>query len=147
MQKDIPSLNVNAIEYQFEPGSVIKPIIISLVMDKNRIKKNELLFAYNTKGKPNSKGEFPRGRYKIGRFTIKDDHEFKKHYLTIDDIVIYSSNIGTLQLAQRLSGAEFYEGIKRFGFTRKTGIDLPYEKTGVIPKIWQFSANDSYNFV
>ncbi len=142
LQKDIPSLNVNAIEYQFEPGSVIKPIIISLVMDKNRIKKNELLFAYNTKGKPNSKGEFPRGRYKIGRFTIKDDHEFKKHYLTIDDIVIYSSNIGTLQLAQRLSGAEFYEGIKRFGFTRKTGIDLPYEKTGVIPKIWQFSAND-----
>ncbi len=142
LQKDIPSLNVNAIEYQFEPGSVIKPIIISLVIDKNRIKKNELLFAYNTKGKPNSKGEFPRGRYKIGRFTIKDDHEFKKHYLTIDDIVIYSSNIGTLQLAQRLSGPEFYEGIKRFGFTRKTGIDLPYEKTGVIPKIWQFSAND-----
>jgi cell division protein FtsI (penicillin-binding protein 3) len=142
LQKDIPSLNVNAIEYQFEPGSVIKPIIISLVMDKNRIKKNELFFAYNTKGKPNSKGEFPRGRYKIGRFTIKDDHEFKKHYLTVDDIVIYSSNIGTLQLAQRLSGAEFYEGIKRFGFTRKTGIDLPYEKTGVIPKIWQFSAND-----
>jgi len=142
LQKDIPSLNVNAIEYQFEPGSVIKPIVISLVMDKKRIKKNELFFAYNTKGRPNSKGEYPRGRYKLGRYTIKDDHEFKKHYLTVDDIVIYSSNIGTLQLAQRLSGGEFYEGIKRFGFTRKTGIDLPYEKTGVIPKIWQFAAND-----
>lgn len=142
LQKDIPSLNVNAIEYQFEPGSVIKPIAISLVMDKNRIKKNELLFAYNTKGKANKKGEYPKGRYKLGRYTISDDHQFKKHYLTIDDIVIYSSNIGTLQLAQRLSGPEFYEGMKRFGFTRKTGIDLPYEKTGVIPKIWQFAAND-----
>ncbi|XPV69183.1 MAG: peptidoglycan D,D-transpeptidase FtsI family protein [Halarcobacter sp.] len=142
LQKDIPSLNVNAIEYQFEPGSVIKPVSIALVMDKHRIKKNELFFAYNTKGKANKDGEYPRGRYKLGRYTIKDDHEFKKHYLTVDDIVIYSSNIGTLQLAQRLSGPEFYEGIKRFGFTRKTGIDLPYEKTGVIPKIWQFSAND-----
>lgn len=144
-QKDIPSLNVNAVEYQFEPGSVIKPVSIALVMDKNRIKKNELLFAYNTKGKANKKGEFPRGKYKLGRYTIKDDHRFTKHYLTIDDILIYSSNIGTLQLAQRLSGAEFFEGMKRFGFTRKTGIDLPYEKKGVMPKIWQFSANDKKN--
>ncbi len=141
-QKDIPSLNVNAIEYQFEPGSIIKPVSIALVMDKNRIKKNELFFAYNTKGKANKKGEFPRGRYKLGRWSIKDDHRFKKHYLTVDDIFIFSSNIGTLQLAQRLSGPEFYEGMKRFGFTRKTGIDLPYEKKGVMPKIWQFSAND-----
>ncbi|QKJ24164.1 peptidoglycan D,D-transpeptidase FtsI family protein [Poseidonibacter lekithochrous] len=141
-QSDIPSLNVNAIEYQFEPGSVIKPISIALVMDKNRIKKDELLFAYNTKGKANKKGEYPKGQYKLGRYTIKDDHQFKKHYLTLDDIVIFSSNIGTLQLAQRLSGPEFYEGLKRFGFTRKTGIDLPYEKKGVMPKVWQFAAGD-----
>ncbi|WP_044417344.1 peptidoglycan D,D-transpeptidase FtsI family protein [Halarcobacter anaerophilus] len=141
-QKDIPSLNVNAVEYQYEPGSVIKPIAISLVLDKNRIKKNELLFAYNTKGRANKEGEFPRGQFKLGKFIIKDDHRFKKHYLTLDDIVIFSSNIGTLQFAQRLSGPEFFEGMKRFGFTRKTGIDLPYEKKGSMPKVWQFSAND-----
>ena len=141
-QKDIPSLNVNAIEYQFEPGSVIKPVAIALALNKNRIKKNELFFAYNTKGKANSKGEFPRGKYKLGKYTISDDHEFTKHYLTLDDIFIFSSNIGTLQLAQRLTGPEFYEGMKRFGFTRKTGIDLPYEKIGTIPKVWQFAAND-----
>ncbi|MGB6329428.1 MAG: penicillin-binding protein 2 [Halarcobacter sp.] len=144
-QKDIPSLNVNAVEYQFEPGSIVKPMSIALVLDKNRIKKDELLFAYNTKGKANKKGEWPRGRYKLGRWSIKDDHRFKKHYLTLDDIVIYSSNIGTLQYAQRLSGPEFFEGMKRFGFTRNTGIDLPYEKKGVMPKIWQFSANDKKN--
>ncbi len=142
-QTDIPSLNVNAIEYQFEPGSVIKPISIALVMDKKRIKKNELFFAYNNFRKTNSKGEYPKGQYKLGRYTIKDDHQFKKNYLTVDDIVIYSSNIGTLQLAQRLSGPEFYKGFKKFGFTEKTGIDLPYEKKGVMPKIWQFSAGDS----
>ena len=141
-QKDIPSLNVNAIEYQFEPGSVIKPISISLVMDKNRIKKNELFFAYNTKGKANKKGEFPKGKYKLGRFTIKDDHRFKKHYLTLKDVVIYSSNIGTLTIAQRLSGPEFYEGFKRFGLARKTGIDLPYERKGLIHSVRQYSAGD-----
>jgi cell division protein FtsI (penicillin-binding protein 3) len=137
---DIKNLNVNAIEYQFEPGSVMKPISISLAMDKNLIKKNENFYAYNGTG--SGTGLFPKGAYKIGRFTIKDDHEFSKHNLSVDDIVMYSSNIGTLQIAQRLTGPEFYEGMRRFGFTRKTGIDLPYEKKGVMPKLWQFSAGD-----
>ncbi|MGA1940466.1 peptidoglycan D,D-transpeptidase FtsI family protein [Arcobacter sp. YIC-310] len=141
-QSDIPSLNVNAIEYQFEPGSILKPISIALVMDKGKIKKDELLFAYNTKGKPNKKGEYPKGKYKLGRYTIKDDHRFKKHYLTLDDIVIFSSNIGTLQYAQRLTGPEFYEGLKSFGITKETGIDLPYEREGIMPKVWQFAAGD-----
>ncbi|MBP9490243.1 MAG: penicillin-binding protein 2 [Aliarcobacter sp.] len=140
-KEDIGSLNVNAIEYPFEPGSVIKPISISLAMDKDLIKKNETFYAHNEGGK-NGKGEYPKGAYKLGRFTIKDDHQFYKQTLTLDDIVIFSSNIGTLKIAQRLTGPEFYEGMKKFGFTRKTGIDLPYEKKGVMPKIWQFSAGD-----
>ncbi|QKF68159.1 cell division protein FtsI / penicillin-binding protein [Arcobacter venerupis] len=140
-KEDIPNLNVNAIEYQYEPGSVIKPISISLALDKNLVKRNENFYAFND-GVKGSKGTFPKGAYKLGRFTIKDDHEFSKHNLSIDDIVMYSSNIGTLQIAQRLSGPEFFEGMKRFGFTRKSGIDLPYEKKGVMPKIWQFSAGD-----
>ena len=141
-KEDIGSLNVNAIEYQFEPGSVMKPISIAIAMDKNLVKKNESFYAYNEGGSKNAQGEFPKGAYRIGRFTIKDDHQFGKHNLSLDDIVMYSSNIGTLQIAQRLTGPEFYEGMKKFGFTRKTGIDLPYEKKGVMPKIWQFSAGD-----
>lgn len=141
-QEDIPSLNVSAVESPFEPGSVIKPISIALVMDKGLINKNELLFAHN-KGKKNKDGEYPKGRYKLDRYYIKDDHQFEKNYLTLDDVVIFSSNIGTLQYAQRLSGGEFYEGMKRFGFTKKTGIDLPYENKGVMPKLYQFSANDA----
>ncbi|RXJ95719.1 cell division protein FtsW [Malaciobacter molluscorum] len=144
-QEDIPSLNVSAIEYQFEPGSVIKPIAMALALDKNRVKKDEIFFAYNDNGKPNNKGEFRRGRYKIDRFYIKDDHQFSKHYLTIDDIIMYSSNIGLLQIIQRLKGAEIYEGYKRFGFTRKTGIDLPYEKVGEIPPIYKLAAGEDKN--
>ncbi len=143
-QKDIPNLNVKAIEYQFEPGSIVKPIAISLVMDKQRVKKNELFFAHN-EGKPNKKGEYPRGRYKLGRFSIKDDHQFEKHYLTLKDIVIFSSNIGTLQLAQRLSGKEFSEGFKNFGFTQKTGIDLSPEAVGYIPEVYKLSAGEKKN--
>lgn len=142
-QTDIPYLDVNAIEFLFEPGSILKPISIALVMDKNKIKNNELFNAYNGHGNVNSKGEYPKGKYKLGRYTIGDDHQFTKRFLTLDDIFIYSSNIGTLQLAQRLSGKEFYEGLKSFGITEKTQIDLPYEKVGVMPTIRQFSAGES----
>ncbi len=140
-QEDIPSLNVTPIEYQFEPGSILKPLSIALVMDKGKIDEDEKLYAYN-KGRKNKKGEYPKGRYKLDRFTIKDDHRFKKQYLTLEDIVIFSSNIGTLQYAQRLSGQEFYNGLKKFGITKETGIDLPYEREGIMPKVWQFAAND-----
>ena len=49
-------------------------------MDINKIKKDELIYAHN-KGKMNSKGEYPKGKFKIGRWRIGDDHNFKKHYL------------------------------------------------------------------
>jgi cell division protein FtsI (penicillin-binding protein 3) len=79
---------------------------------------------------------------KLDDLQSKMTTNLQKHTLSLDDIVMFSSNIGTLQIAQRLTGPEFFEGMKRFGFTRKTGIDLPYEKKGVMPKIWQFSAGD-----
>jgi len=143
-QKDIESLRNNAIEYNFEPGSVIKPLAISLAMDKNLIKKDELFFAYN-KGKRNKKGEYPKGKYKIKRHTIGDDHRFKKNYLSLDDVVMYSSNIATLVIANRLSGKEFYDGFKKFGLSKKTGIDLPHEAKGIIHKLYQYRAGEDKN--
>lgn len=143
-QSDVDNgyLSVNAIEYPFEPGSVIKPLSISLVLDHGLLQTNEIFKAYN-KGPKNKKGEYKKGAYKIGRFTIHDDHQFKKKWLTLDDIVIFSSNIGTLMLAQRLSGEQFYNGFKKFGLSKKTGIDLPYERTGIIHKLYQYKAGES----
>jgi cell division protein FtsI (penicillin-binding protein 3) len=143
-QNEIKNLTINAIEYNFEPGSVIKPIAISLALEHNKVKKDELFFAYN-KGRVNKKGEFPRGKYKIGRYTIKDDHQFKKNYLTLRDIIIFSSNIGTLKIANRLDAQQFYNGYKNFGLSQKTGIDLPYEKTGIIHTLRQYRAGESKN--
>jgi len=114
---------------------------ISLVLDHGLIKKSEVFKAFN-KGPKNSKGEYKRGIYKIKRHKIHDDHQFKKKWLTLDDIVVYSSNIGTLMLAQRLSGKQFYEGYRSFGLSKKTGIDLPYEKTGIIQPLWKYSYSD-----
>lgn len=135
-------LNIKATEFPFEPGSVLKPIVISMVMDKNRVKMNDLFSAYN-KGSLNSRGLYPKGVMKIGRFTINDDHQFSKQLITVEDIVTFSSNIGTLQIAQRINGREYYEGLMNFGFNKPTGIDLPFEKSGIIPSVARLSAGES----
>ncbi|MEA3384638.1 MAG: penicillin-binding protein 2 [Campylobacterota bacterium] len=141
-QKDIKNLNVHAIEYNFEPGSVIKPVSIALAIDANKIKPGELFFAYN-KGKRNKEGEYPKGKYKLDRHTIGDDHRFTKNYLTLEDIFIYSSNIGTLMIANRLSAEQFYNGYLAFGLSKKTNIELPYEKRGIIHKLYQYRAGEA----
>ncbi|VAY88008.1 Cell division protein FtsI [Peptidoglycan synthetase] [hydrothermal vent metagenome] len=142
-RRDIQNLNINAIEYQFEPGSIVKPLLISLVMDKNKNIINESFFIHN-KGIKNNKGEYPQGKYKIGGWTIHDDHQFKTNYISLEDIIVNSSNIGTLLLAQRLTGQEFYDGFIKFGLSKKTGIDLSYEQTGLLHTLKEYQAGESY---
>jgi len=117
-RSDYPSLNSGMIEYSFEPGSVIKPITFSLLLEKNLVNPYDLVNGHN-------------GRYKIGRKVITDEHRFD--WLSAENVIVYSSNIGIAQLAQKLSGYEFNEGLKSFGFTQKSTPDLIYEKKGSVP--------------
>ena len=139
---EINHLNVNAIEQSFEPGSVIKPISIAIALNHNKVNETEVISAYNFT-KKNKDGLYRRGKIKVDGWTIGDDHQFDKHYLTLKDIIIHSSNIGTLQIAQRLSAKNFLGGFHDFGFTKKTGIDLPYEKIGTLPSYNQLRAGEN----
>ena len=40
-----------------------------------------------------------------------------------------------IQIVQRLDGLQIYLGLLNFGFTQKTGIDMPYEQTGSMPPV------------
>jgi len=119
-RSDYPSLNSGMIEYSFEPGSVIKPITFALLLDKGLVNPYDLVNGHN-------------GRFKIGRKIITDEHRFD--WLSAEDTIVHSSNVGIAQLAQKLSGVEFHEGLKSFGFSKLSTKDLIYEKKGSIPHI------------
>ena len=117
-KEDIPYLKISHIQYSYEPGSVMKPIILSLLLKHHKVNIFEVLNAYN-------------GVYHLTRhFTIYDDTPFK--WLNVIQAVIHSSNIVFAQLGMRLTPDEFRNGLLSFGFDKKSGIDLPYEYRGVL---------------
>jgi len=124
-KKDYGSLNVSAIEYIYEPGSVMKAVTFALLLKANKINLYDTVNIYG-------------GSFKLGTKIIKDTHKVDK--LTIEDVITYSSNIGTAQVAQRLDPMEFYQGLKDFGFSTRSGVDLPFENPGIIPPINRFNS-------
>ncbi|MEA1956578.1 MAG: penicillin-binding protein 2 [Campylobacterota bacterium] len=127
-KSDYPSLNSAMIEYSFEPGSVIKPVAFALLLDKGYINPYDLVNGHN-------------GRFKLGKKIIRDEHRFD--WLSAENVIVHSSNIGILQLTKKLSAVEFHQGLKEFGFSRKSTYDLSYERIGSIPSVKLFE-NEIY---
>jgi len=135
-QKDVKSLNPNFSEYLYEPGSVIKPLTLAIAMDANRVDLNKQIRL--------------GGKLKVTKkYTISDDSYFKS--LTPKGIIMYSSNIGISKIAWRLTGQELYDGWRKFGLSRPSGIDLSKELAGRIkpPYLLNYkvhSANMAYGY-
>ena len=135
-RSDYPSLRTGAISYSFEPGSVIKPMTFSMLLEQHLVNPYEIVNGHN-------------GRFKIGRKLITDEHRFQ--WLSAENVIVHSSNVGIAQLAQKLNGLDFHEGLLKFGFSQKSGIDLPYEKAGSIRSIRElndeiYKATSSYGY-
>jgi cell division protein FtsI (penicillin-binding protein 3) len=135
-QKDVKSLNPNFSEYLYEPGSVIKPLTLSVALDNNRIDLHKQIKL--------------GGKHRVNdKYTITDDGYFKS--LTPRGIIIYSSNIGISKIAWQLSGKELYDGFRGFGLAQKSGIDLSKELEGKIKAPYlldypTYSANSAYGY-
>ena len=105
---------------QFEPGSMIKPIVTAIALENDVIKKDETIFCEN--------GDY-YGR-EFGRINEYKTHRFGN--LKIREIIIKSSNIGMAKMGQKMGDKILYEGLKKFGFGETTGIELPGEVEGLL---------------
>ncbi len=102
----------------FEPGSLIKPLIVSGALDSGLVKEDDEFFCHN-------------GAFKVSRSrVINDTHSY--NYLSVSDIVVRSSNIGMAQLGMRMGKNRLYSYLKNFSFGEKTGIQLPGEAKGTV---------------
>jgi cell division protein FtsI (penicillin-binding protein 3) len=117
------SLRNPAVSDVFEPGSTFKLITAAAVLEERAVKPSEVIWCED-------------GKYQLFGHTISD-HE-QKGFLTLAQIIGYSSNIGVAKLGQRLGKDTLYRYIRQFGFNSLTGIDLPGEAKGLLkrPESW-----------
>lgn len=109
-----------AITDQFEPGSILKPIVAAIAIDGGVVGTNEKIFCEN--GYYHGKG--------FGGITEYRNHRYGN--MTVREILVKSSNIGMAKIGQRLGKGRLYKGLKLFGFGKETGVDLPGEVEGVL---------------
>ena len=98
-----------------EPGSTIKPLLLAAAIDSGRIRRDAIWDGF-------------KGRLKVGRKIIRDVHAAKK--LTNAEIIQKSSNVGAVQIGQRLGKEKWHEYLTRFGFGAGTQIGMRGEQSG-----------------
>jgi cell division protein FtsI (penicillin-binding protein 3) len=114
-------LNRNrAIQHIFDPGSTFKIITATAALESGSVDLDQIF-------------DCSEGTVYIAGKTISDHHRFE--LLTFPEVIIHSSNVGTIKISQLIGEKALYETIKRFGFGQKTGIDLPGEEKGIFRNV------------
>ncbi|HEV8336330.1 MAG TPA: penicillin-binding protein [Candidatus Polarisedimenticolia bacterium] len=108
----------------YEPGSTFKVVTAGAALEEKKVTPATVLYCEH-------------GAIQIGKFTIKEDR-LPFDYLTVEQIVEKSSNVGAIKLALMMPPSVFYRHLTDFGFGESTGIDLPGETRGLLrpPESW-----------
>jgi cell division protein FtsI (penicillin-binding protein 3) len=112
-----PATRNRAITDQYEPGSTFKVVAVAAALADRLFEPSDILFVEN-------------GEFRIGRRVIRDDHEYDS--LTVEDIIVHSSNIGAAKMALAVGDEPIYKIIKEAGFVMPLGVDFPAEAGGYL---------------
>jgi cell division protein FtsI/penicillin-binding protein 2 len=117
-----PILN-RAIQGQYAPGSTFKIVVASAALTESVISPKTLIYCEN-------------GAFSYGGRVLRDHHGYGQ--MTVHDILMKSSNIGSAKMALMMGDDKFYEYVRRFGFGERTGVALPGEIPGLVhpPSRW-----------
>ncbi len=108
----------------YEPGSTMKSIVLSMMLEKGLVRESDVINTEN-------------GKYRIKGAWIRDTHKHK--VLTVRGVLEQSSNVGIVKLSEKIDNRDFYKGLRDFGFGNLTSIDMLGETRGYLKKPNQFS--------
>lgn len=106
----------------YEMGSVFKIFTNAIAMEEGLVEMSDIFDV----SKP----------IEYGRFTINDDHSVKDN-LNLKEVFGYSSNIGTVHIAQKIGIDTQKLYLKRFGLINKLKTDFPGLARPIYPKKWR----------
>ena len=114
----------------FEPGSTMKVFVAAAALEHKLANPKTILFCEN-------------GKYKVGRFTVHDTHKYD--WLTLSQVIKYSSNIGAIKLSEIMGKPLLYNTLKSFGFGKKSTIECPGDSEGLLRHYNQWTKIDTAN--
>lgn len=105
-----------AISDGFEPGSVMKPVVMSAGIDAGVVT-------------PDTRCDICAGPYKVDKYYIRTWNNEYRPNETMTDVIVHSDNVGMSFVGNRLGADKLYDYLSSFGFGQLTGIDLQGEVT------------------
>ncbi len=104
----------------FEPGSVFKALTVASAIEHNVVREDTSYYC-------------ERGKFKVGNHYISEsDNHHAYEWLSVTDILKYSSNIGTTKIAFDLTYPNLKKTLDLFSIGKKTGIEIPGESKGIL---------------
>jgi len=116
-----------AVTDTFEPGSTFKLVTVAAGLQEGVVT-------------PRTSFRL-RPTIRVADRVIREAHSRGTQRMTVRQIVEYSSNIGTITIAQRLGEGRLASWIDRFGFGKPSGIDFPGESAGFALPLEQWSGS------
>mgnify|MGYP006428864191 CR=1 FL=1 len=129
---DSPLFN-RAVQGRYEPGSVVKPFIAATAMEEGLAGPATMIDT--------------AGPMRVDGFTIRDFHDYGPE-LSLTDVIVESSNIGTGRLALKLGAARERDTLARFGMTGKLPLALAEagESRPLLPERWSDAATVTVSY-
>jgi cell division protein FtsI (penicillin-binding protein 3) len=120
-----------AVGITYEPGSTFKAITVAGALEDGKVT-------------PDTSFNLPP-QIVVADRTIKNAEERGWATMTTSDILAQSDNVGAIMIGQRLGKQRFDHYVRKFGFGKITGTDLPGEEQGIVPKLESYSGSSMGN--
>jgi cell division protein FtsI (penicillin-binding protein 3) len=117
-------LRNRALTDTFEPGSTMKPFIVSIALETGRVTPNTVIAT-------------APGSITITGSTIHDSHPHGD--LTVQEVIQKSSNVGTVKMAMQMQPREIWEMYTQVGLGQKPQLSFPGAVSGKLRpyKTWR----------
>ncbi|MXY68509.1 MAG: transpeptidase family protein [Acidobacteriia bacterium] len=123
-KEDLENLRNFAVSAMVEPGSTFKVLTASAALEEGLVSVEDEF-------------DCEMGGMWIDRRRIRDHHPYG--ILTMPQVLMKSSNVGTIKIGYRVGAERLHDYIRRFGFGTKTGVNLPGEIHGLVRPLERWS--------
>ena len=112
----------------YEPGSTFKPLIVAIALENGVIKPEDV---FNDPG-----------TIKVADRIIKNAEINSFRRINIAEILQTSSNVGMVQIIQRLKPRTYYNWLEKLGLGQKMDTDLPFAVSGSLKRQEKFLSSN-----